>query len=227
MNQPNLLQAYANTDYHVDGFDTPIRIGEQHPAIDAFCTARGFSTWAFITAWNPLSLSLPLSGNEDRNRQLRAELRDYAIRPGRGQSRSGPWPAEESFWVAGIDQPSAVDLAIKYGQRAIVTGQIHQEATLLETLDFSGHRELLLRPNIRLSGYHHPAEKAAVHQCLQQRQSLILVFAPLLPLQLPTALNTPMEEGRLLLLSPCLASAQAPLQRRDELIRLLAETLKP
>jgi hypothetical protein len=53
-----LLIAYRNTDYIVDGFLEPIRIGEVSAEADEFLLKRGFTEWAFLTAFNPLSVEL-------------------------------------------------------------------------------------------------------------------------------------------------------------------------
>lgn len=137
-----LLEAYLKTLYFVDGFRDAIQIGKGSEEADTFCMDRGFSGWAFITAWNPLSVSLSAAENRIRNNELYADLESYVVLTGRGQDPEGIWGAEESFFVAGIESKEAIALGRKYGQRAIVTGVIRNEAKLVEILDAGGAERL-------------------------------------------------------------------------------------
>jgi hypothetical protein len=53
MQTNELISAYHNTDYRVNGFRHPIRIGELSSEADELLREHDFTEWAFITAWNP------------------------------------------------------------------------------------------------------------------------------------------------------------------------------
>jgi hypothetical protein len=140
MDTDNLLQAYLTTHYHIRGIAHPLLIGHPSPEADALCTAEGATSWAFITAWNPMSQELPDADNAARNEQLRRDLAAYTVHTGRGQDPVGLWPAEESFFVIGIPRATAVRLAHTYRQRAIVVGVVGVPAELIETMTANGAR---------------------------------------------------------------------------------------
>jgi hypothetical protein len=134
----DLLSAYRNTDYIVNGFQEPIRIGEVSAEADEFLLKRCFTEWAFLTAFNPLSVELGHIENEQRNHHLAKCIEGYDVLTGEGKDRAGIWPPEASFFIAGITFQKAVELAQQFGQRAIVYGKINQRAELVETIDFIG-----------------------------------------------------------------------------------------
>lgn len=134
----NLEEAYQRAHYYVDGFNTPIKIGKHSLEADAFCEARGASQWAYITAWNPLSVVLSTAENKKRNDDLLSDLEGYEVLTGRGQDPEGQWLAEESFFIAAITPTEAIKLGKKYVQRAIVVGSVKSEAKLIIIPDFAG-----------------------------------------------------------------------------------------
>jgi hypothetical protein len=133
-----LLIAYRNTDYIVHGFLEPIRIGEVSAEADEFLVKKGYTDWAFLTAFNPMSFELGDLENELRNHRLAKCLAGYDVLTGEGKDRAGIWPPEASFFIAGITFQKAVELAQQFGQRAMVYGKIHQPAELVETIDKGG-----------------------------------------------------------------------------------------
>ena len=130
MHTDPLIFAYHNTDYHVNGFQEPIRIGQISSEADAVLKANACTEWAFITAWNPMSEQLGEPENILRNAGLRLRLDKWLITEGAGCARDGNWPPEESFFVAGIPFESAVWLARTYAQRAFVYGRLGEPARL-------------------------------------------------------------------------------------------------
>jgi hypothetical protein len=129
-----LDQLYRTTDYVVrrDGEDIVIRIGEHSPAVDELLT-EGPRSWAFLTAWNPYSRELTAEENARRQNELIKELNENDLRflHGAGQDREGRWPPEQSLLIFGIDLDSAVRLAKKFEQNAIVFGRHGEPAELV------------------------------------------------------------------------------------------------
>ena len=129
-----LRESYWHTRYTVDGFVHPIRIGRLSAEADALLAAHLLEEWAYITAYNPLSVALPPAENEKRNLELLNDVKQYIVLPGEGQGEEGTWPAEKSFFVAGITLDEAQQLAARYSQHAFVYGRLHRAAELVETL---------------------------------------------------------------------------------------------
>ncbi|MFZ4475373.1 MAG: DUF3293 domain-containing protein [Saprospiraceae bacterium] len=129
-----LRESYLHTRYTVEGFVHPIRIGCLSAEADALLAANRLEGWAYITAYNPLSVALPLAENKKRNLELLNDVKRYIVIPGEGQGKDGAWPAEKSFFVAGITLDEAQQLAARYGQHAFVYGRLHRAAELVETM---------------------------------------------------------------------------------------------
>ncbi len=106
-----LAEAYARTLYRVDGAFT-IAVGGPCPE------AR---PWAFLTACNPGSEPLPDAENARRTEALKAALAGWEVYPGESTSPEGEW-REASFFVVGIDEAAAADVARRFGQLAFVCG---------------------------------------------------------------------------------------------------------
>ncbi len=129
---PYLIEAYHNTDY---SFETPqqlyvIRLNDANTTFADFLKANGINSWAFITAWNPYSISMPAQYNHDKQQELYAKLKEYDPLPGKGQGQDTEWPAEESYFVANIKEDIAIALGQEFGQNAILTGNADGKATL-------------------------------------------------------------------------------------------------
>ena len=128
-----LLQAYLNTDYQV--YPTPsqtlhIRINQHNTELDQFL--KGHQYWAYITAWNPNSKALPAAENEQRNQALVKELaaKGFTYYPGKGVPNEGDWIPEASFLILDLSKNDALQIGRKYGQKAIVWGQVGSQAGL-------------------------------------------------------------------------------------------------
>ena len=137
--EEDLITAYMNAEYCVEGFSKPIYIGQNTTDADNILSKNNLTEWAFITAYNPMSCSLEEEENIRRNSELRKLVNDYILIEGEGQDKQKEWPAEKSFFIAGISLDNAKALAITYGQRAIVYGQLEQPARLIITLDRLGN----------------------------------------------------------------------------------------
>lgn len=137
--EDDLITAYNEAEYHVNGFSEPIYIGKHSEDAYNVLSKNNLTEWAYITAYNPMSRSLEEEENIRRNSELRKLVNDYIVIEGEGQDKQKEWPAEKSFFIAGISLDNAKSLAVTYGQRAIVYGQLEQPATLIITLDRLGN----------------------------------------------------------------------------------------
>ena len=135
----DLIKAYNEAEYRVKGFSKPIYIGQNATDADNVLSKNNLTEWAYITAYNPMSCSLEEAENIRRNNELRKLVNDYIVIEGEGQDKQKEWPAEKSFFIAGISLDNAKALAVTFGQRAIVYGQLEQPATLIITLDRLGN----------------------------------------------------------------------------------------
>ena len=137
--EEDLITAYMNAEYRVEGFSKPIYIGQNTTDADNILSKNNLTEWAYITAYNPMSCSLEEEENIRRNSELRKLVNDYIVIEGEGQDKQKEWPAEKSFFIAGISLDNAKSLAVTFGQRAIVYGQFEQPARLIITLDRLGN----------------------------------------------------------------------------------------
>lgn len=130
-----LWEAYVRTTYRVLREDEKvwdIQIGHFHPCLDQYLHERGLHTWVFITAWNPGSRLLSSEENRRRNQALLQWIVESALPyfPGLGMGADGDWPAEESYWVAGLSRKMALEWGQFWGQNAVVWGKLRQKAGL-------------------------------------------------------------------------------------------------
>lgn len=119
-----LVSAYLLTNYLVPALDLHLRINQSDAALDAWLERGNYPHFAIITAWNPGSKWRPEPINRIQNRQMETKLRagGQVVLPAFGQGDQGDWPAEESFFAAGIRQDEVLQLAADFGQNAIVFG---------------------------------------------------------------------------------------------------------
>lgn len=118
-----LIQAYLRTIYRLYEPAFDVYIGLRNPALDAWLNRQGWDTFAFITAWNPGSEILPAGENDRRHRDLFKVLRRHAQEmplPAVHISPDGGWPPEASWWAPGLTPDTAVSIALKFEQNALV-----------------------------------------------------------------------------------------------------------
>jgi hypothetical protein len=130
-----LKQAYTNTTFTAmtPRCEIRLRIGDSHSEMDKLLRDHGVRNWAYITAYNPASKPLDETENARRQDLLEEEilLAGYTVYRGAGIPDTDSWTPERSVLVLGIEQNSAVILAKKYGQAAIVFGSLGTLAELV------------------------------------------------------------------------------------------------
>ena len=128
---------YRATTYRVYGppGGTPIdlRVGEVSARLDKLLAGYAIERWAFISAWNPASRSLPEEVNNTRHAELLQLVRERGWRfyEGSGIPSNSDWKPEKSVLVLGISREDPVILGKRFGQNAVVTGQHGGQAQLV------------------------------------------------------------------------------------------------
>lgn len=119
-----LVAAYLATDYHVRSDSGPfvLRIGQRSNELADLFERAGLKSAAFITAWNPFSVSVSDEDNHASHSRLCEDLAHLSLQffEGEGQGDDETWPVEKSVLILGIVRDDAGSLGIKYGQNAIV-----------------------------------------------------------------------------------------------------------
>jgi hypothetical protein len=120
---PELLQAYAETDYivhHQPPFT--MHIGQPCLELKTLMAEHKVLSAAFITAWNPFSQNLPAKENQARQDKLKANIKKCGLIciDGIGKHPSNNWPGEVSVLALGLDLEAAKSLARHYEQHAFV-----------------------------------------------------------------------------------------------------------
>ena len=127
--------AYRNTRYEarLKNETAIIRVGMHCQTLDSICEEHAVSSWAFITACNPLSQELTDADNQHRQQLLKSLLvaGGYLHYEGSGVGESGDWPPEPSFLILGMDRHKAMAYAQVFDQHAICYGEPGGEAQLL------------------------------------------------------------------------------------------------
>jgi hypothetical protein len=95
------------------------------------------STWAYVTASNPGSRRLSDEDNSARQRELEGDVARLGLSayPGEGVADDGRWAPEPSLLIVGIARGDAVRLGMRYGQAAIVCGELGRAAELVLCTD--------------------------------------------------------------------------------------------
>ena len=112
-----------------------IRIHCLSPHLDELLVLNRCTTWAFITAWNPIDKEPHLlTDNIVNNRALLRTLQQstWIILPGWGIPDVPEWPPEASFLVIGISKEEATMMARKCNQHAFVFGKYKKRAELCQ-----------------------------------------------------------------------------------------------
>lgn len=137
MQQAALGEAYRRTTYRVFTATQPVdmRIGVVNPALDALLQTHGVRTCAFVTASNPRSQQHPDEQNALRNEAMMQSLRaeGWSCLDALGLPDRPDWTPEQSILILGITRRSAVALARRWQQNAIVYGRRGEPPELVWT----------------------------------------------------------------------------------------------
>jgi len=122
MTPESLHQAFLNTRYIVH-LEPDVTLRNYDKSTDLLTRLPHLTSWAFITAWNPLPEILTMAKNFARNGLLRARLEEgkYIVHEGTGISADGIW-AEAFFLIENITLAEAHTIAKDFGQLAFVYG---------------------------------------------------------------------------------------------------------
>jgi hypothetical protein len=125
--------AYRATAYTAE---TPaglliIRIGESNTALARLLVAHHVTSWAYLTAHNPGSAQLSAAENDLRQSELRSVVRQSGYVFFEGAGIGDGWPPEASLLVFGMSAKEAAALGSRFGQLAVVIGELGAPARLL------------------------------------------------------------------------------------------------
>lgn len=114
--------AYLATEYTCGRF--VLKIGRVHPYFNDFLAREGFSTYAFITSWNPRSQPLSEAKNLARaqNFQQSLKARGLDFMPGAAHDPTGNWATEEGVFIFDAATEFILALATTWEQNAVVIG---------------------------------------------------------------------------------------------------------
>ena len=117
-----LLQAYAATQYGLQGLDWHLSIGQHQPALAAHFTRHAVQCATYLTACNPYSTPLTAAENAQRMNELRQALQKagWSWLDGQGRDPSGQWPPEDSVLVWGMPDSTARAWGAQWQQNAVV-----------------------------------------------------------------------------------------------------------
>ncbi|WP_375754630.1 DUF3293 domain-containing protein [Corallococcus exercitus] len=109
-----------------------LRVDAAHPALDAALTAHGFTTWAFITAWNPRAQPCPPDTNARLQQRLIAllEAQGHPSVSAVGVADDRRW-FEESLFVPGLSRDEALRMGRLFDQEAVLWGTVGGAAELV------------------------------------------------------------------------------------------------
>ena len=112
-----------------------IRVHCLSPQVDELLILNRCTTWAFITAWNPMGKSPhQLTDNIRNNQSLLETLQqsDWKVLPAWGVPDVQVWPPEASYLILGISKEDATLIAQQFNQHAFVFGQYQKTAKLCQ-----------------------------------------------------------------------------------------------
>jgi hypothetical protein len=117
-----LHAAYLATEYACGRF--VLKIGRRHPYFDDFLAREGFSTYAFITSWNPRSEVKSKAGNLARGQELQLRLEALALdfMAAAAHDPTEKWLVEEGVFLFNVDTEVVLELAATWEQNAVVVG---------------------------------------------------------------------------------------------------------
>lgn len=120
---PELIQAYRETHYRVEGVEPfTLKVDQVSSEVLKALAKRGLKSCAFVTAWNPYSIALKEEENTILERKLNLHLNAQGLNhtPGEGVHPSNGWPGERSSLVWGVSETNAREIAEEFQQNAFI-----------------------------------------------------------------------------------------------------------
>lgn len=130
-----LRSAYHRTTFQAEtpGGTVAIRCGREHAELDKLLSHHRTRIWAYITACNPRSETLPDAVNAERQSALIRLLEPrFPLYHGHGVSDDGGWAPEPSVLVIGISRDEAATVGRNFRQYAVVAGERGKPAELID-----------------------------------------------------------------------------------------------
>ena len=130
MTQEELMQVFTEATYNILNSGIYIRLNQLNEELDDILEDYGVKEWVLITAWNPGGSRRPTNANQNQQIELLKDLEDYKLLDTRGQSLDKSW-FEDGYLVLGLTKSNGIELAKKYGQKAILFGTSGKPAELI------------------------------------------------------------------------------------------------
>lgn len=126
-----LKQSYIDTTYSVfvENTQYDIKIGKTLPSAITKLLGNE-NTAAIITAWNPRSQAISLTENKSRNEVLYSKIKKFTVYKAIGEGSDPSWPAEDSYFILGINLKEIEQLAVEFEQNAYVWLETTKNAEL-------------------------------------------------------------------------------------------------
>ena len=131
----SLFDAYLKTTFVVFNTQIKIKIGETCNKLNEFLKQKNCIDWAFITPWNPKSVTLSHTENNLRMKQLISMINQFEFFAGEGIGEDKSYLPERSLLILGISRQKAEEIGIHFKQNAIVFGQLNSVAELIDLTD--------------------------------------------------------------------------------------------
>lgn len=137
MSESALLEVYRKAIYTVPELEVDIVIDQKNPELDKALKALkkpSIKTWAFITADNPQSHMRSSAENTRAFLKLEETVKklEYAYYEAWAKSIRNDWPPEHALLILDISAEQALQIAVDFNQKAIVTGTLGKPAQLIE-----------------------------------------------------------------------------------------------
>ncbi|MEM6769619.1 MAG: DUF3293 domain-containing protein [Bacteroidota bacterium] len=124
---------YCSTDYCCQNFRITPEVFL--PEFIDFLHLNQWSTYAFVTAFNPYSVAqLSFIENQGRHKKLLNSLpKDLTYLPAIATDQAKQWPPESGIFAFDATLPEMIDLAHRFGQNAILWGTRTEKPVVLWT----------------------------------------------------------------------------------------------
>lgn len=123
------------TTYWVDlpNRSVQFELEKNNPELEGLLRARGQSQWAFLTAYNPHAQPNGALENQQHLKKLIEDVQQQGLTflPGRDVSDDKNLAPEACLLIFGISPGRAQQLGKRYGQAAVIVGELDRPPRLL------------------------------------------------------------------------------------------------